>query len=377
VRGLLLVVLAMAVPAVAMAQSSQFGVRGLGQPSRGLSARSLGSAGAFGLFDQESATNPAALEAVRGVTAVFTGTQSIRNVDNPAGSASLKDALFPLVMFAGPVTQTPFALAVSYSSYSSRDFTLATSDSLDIRGGLVPVFDTLSSRGGISDFRLAGSYRARPDWSVGGGFHILTGSNRVEFHRFYDDPDYLPVSQQAELSFAGMGVSLGTIKRLGSRMSVAALVRSDGDVGVDLDSTRVNQVDLPFTFGVGVRYRLSARLEVATQGIYRTWSGANSDLQAIGAPGAKNTVDLSAGAEYASPRKPYKLPLRFGARYATNPYPLATGTQPSEVGVSVGTGTRFAQQRGGLDLALEYLWRSAGGFDERALQITLGVSVRP
>jgi hypothetical protein len=146
---------------------------------------------------------------------------------------------------------------------------------------------------------------------------------------------------------------------------------------VDLDSTRVNEVDLPYTFGLGVRYRLSAQLEVATQGIYRTWSGANSDLQAIGAPGAENTVDLSLGAELVNPRKPYKLPLRLGARYATNPYPLATGAQPSEVAVSVGSGTRFAQQRGGLDLALEYLWRSAGGLDERALQITLGVTVRP
>ena len=80
-----------------MAQSSQFGVRGLGQPSRGLSARSLGSAGAFGLFDPESSTNPAALDAVTAVTAVFTGSQSIRNVDNPGGSASLKESLFPLL----------------------------------------------------------------------------------------------------------------------------------------------------------------------------------------------------------------------------------------------------------------------------------------
>jgi hypothetical protein len=377
VRQFLLVILATVIPAVAVAQSSQFGVRGLGQPSRGLSARSLGSAGAFGLFDQESATNPAALESLTGVTAVFTGSQSIRNVDNPAGSASLKDALFPLVLFAGPVVKTPFALGVSYSSYSSRDFTLATADSLEIRGVLVPVFDTLSSRGGVSDFRVAGSYRLKEGWAVGGGVHVLTGSNRVEFHRFYKDPDYLPVSQKAELSFAGYGVSLGTIKKVGRRMSVAAMVRSDGHAGVDLDSTRVNEVDLPYTFGLGVRYRLSTQLEVATQGIYRTWSGANSDLQAIGAPGAENTVDLSLGAELVNPRKPYKLPLRLGARYATNPYPLATGGQPSEVAVSVGSGTRFAQQRGGLDLALEYLWRSAGGLDERALQITLGVTVRP
>jgi len=126
-----------------------------------------------------------------------------------------------------------------------------------------------------------------------------------------------------------------------------------------------------------MRYRLSPRLELATQGLLRTWSGANSDLLADGAPGAKNTVDLSLGGEYVNPRRPYQLPLRFGARYATNPFPLSDGSQPSEVGVSIGSGARFAQQRGGLDLSLEYLWRSAGQFKERALQITLGVTVRP
>ena len=364
-------------PASAVAQSSQFGVRGLGQPSRGLSARSLGSAGAFGLFDSESSTNPAALDALTTVTAVFTGSQSIRNVDNPGGSASLKESLFPLLVFGGPLRRIPLALAVSYASYSSRDFTLASSDTLEIRDVLVPVFDTLSSRGGISDLRIAGSYRLRPGWAVGGGFHILTGSNRVQFRRRYADPSFLPVGQEAELSFAGVGVSLGTIKQLGPRFSVAAVARSDGEVGVDLDSNRVSEMDLPYTFGLGVRYRLTPRLELATQGIFRTWASANSDLLAEGGPGAKNTVDLSFGGEYVNPRKPYHLPLRFGARYATNPFPLATGAQPSEVGVSLGSGARFAQQRGGLDLSLEYLWRSAGDFKERALQITLGVTVRP
>ncbi|MEZ0332886.1 MAG: hypothetical protein ACAI18_02670 [Gemmatimonadales bacterium] len=376
-RRLLLVVLLVGFPTAATAQSSQFGVRGLGQPSRGLSARSLGSAGAFGLFDPESSTNPAALDAVTAVTAVFTGSQSIRNVDNPGGSASLKESLFPLLLFAGPVRTIPLALGVSYASYSIRDFTLATSDTLAIRDVLVPVFDTLSSRGGLSDLRIAGSYRLKPGWAVGTGFHILTGSNRVQFRRRYEDPAYLPVSQKAELSFAGLGLSLGTVKQLGSRFAVAALVRSDGNVGLDVDSTRVREIDLPYTFGLGMRYRLSPRLELATQGLLRTWSGANSDLLADGAPGAKNTVDLSLGGEYANPRRPYQLPLRFGVRYATNPFPLSDGSQPSEVGVSIGSGGRFAQQRGGIDLSLEYLWRSAGQLKERALQITLGVTVRP
>jgi hypothetical protein len=38
---------------------------------------------------------------------------------------------------------------------------------------------------------------------------------------------------------------------------------------------------------------------------------------------------------------------------------------------------RFAQQRAGIDLSLEHLWRSEGLYSERAFIVSLGVSVRP
>jgi hypothetical protein len=38
---------------------------------------------------------------------------------------------------------------------------------------------------------------------------------------------------------------------------------------------------------------------------------------------------------------------------------------------------RFAQQRGGIDLALEHVWRSEGAFSERGFILTFGISVRP
>ena len=62
----------------------------------------------------------------------------------------------------------------------------------------------------------------------------------------------------------------------------AAVARSDGHAIVDRDSTRVSQVDLPFTFGLGLRWRPFPKLDLASQVIYRTWSGANSDLLAQG-----------------------------------------------------------------------------------------------
>lgn len=364
-------------PAAATAQSSQFGVRGLGQPGRAISARTLGSGGAFGFFDTESSLNPASLDGTAGATAIFTGAQGLRSVENPAGSESLRESRFPLLMFTGPIRRLPMVFGVSYSAYASRDFTLATADTLAIREVLVPVADTIASRGGISDLRLAASYRVAEGWAVGGAFHVLTGSNRVQFRRSFADDSYLSVRQSAEVSYAGLGVSVGTVRHLG-RLSVAAMARADTEARIDLDSAEVARVDLPYTFGLGLKYRLASRLELGTQGIFRTWSGANSDLLAEGAPGARNTLEISFGGEYVGdPKRPFRRPIRFGARYASLPFPLSNGSQPDEFAISLGSGARFAQDRAGIDVALEQIWRSAAEFSERAFVVTVGVTVRP
>lgn len=377
-RRVLLLALLAAAPGTAEGQSSQFGIRGLGQPGRGLSALATGTSGAFGLFDAESGLNPAALDGATRVQAGFTGIQSFRSVENPAGSESLRDSRFPLVTFSGPIRRFPMVLGLSYSTYTNRDFTTATTDTLDLRGAPVAVSDTLSSRGGISDLRFAGSYRLAQGWSVGGAFHVLTGSNRLTFERGFEDDSYLPITQRAELSYAGIGVSLGTMRQLGPSVVLAAMLRSDTKASIERDSIRVSEVDLPYTFGLGLLWRASPRLELATQGMYRTWSGANSDLLAMGAPGAENTIEVSLGGQYiGDPRRPFRRPLRFGARYATLPFRVPGGPLPREFAASIGTGTRFAQQRAGVDLALEYFDRSAEEYSESGVVVTVGVSVRP
>ena len=57
-RRALLVLCLAAVPGAAAAQSSQFGVRGLGLPGRSLSTYAFGTGGAFGMFDPASGLEP-------------------------------------------------------------------------------------------------------------------------------------------------------------------------------------------------------------------------------------------------------------------------------------------------------------------------------
>ncbi len=377
-RRLLIAGLLALVPATAMAQASQFGVRGLGVPGRALSTRAAGSSGAFGMFDAESGLNPGALGGLSVMTANFNIAQSFRTAENPVGSESLRDVRFPFISFGGPIRTTPVAVSISYSTYANRDFSVATGDTIVLRDVLVPVFDTLSSRGGLSDLRLAGSYRLRERTVVAGALHVITGSNRMQSRRSFADDQYLPVAQSAELSYAGVGFELGAVHQVGSGLWVAATARSDGKVIVDRDSARVSEVDLPYALGLGLRWKAGSRLDLATHGTFKTWSGANSDLLASGGTGADNTFEVAFGGEYiGDPRRPYRRPIRFGAHFATLPFPVRPGVQPREFGVSLGTGVRFAQDRAGIDLSVEHLWRSADAFKERAFVISVGVGVRP
>jgi hypothetical protein len=360
------------------AQSSQFGVRGLGFPGRALAVRSLGSGGGFALFDPESSQNPAALANVVALTSEFTITQGFRHVENPAGTASVRGTRFPQVMVAGPIRTLPAAVGFSFSNYTTRDFTLATAGTIDLRGVPLNVSDTFSSRGGLNDFRIAGSYRLGDRWAVGAGFHIISGSNRLTSTRVFDDPSYLSSRQRSELSYTGVGASVGLTRQFGPSFALSAMVRSDGHLNVDRDSARSGTIDLPYSFGLGVRWRPMATLDIAGQTMVRTWSAANSDLLQMGGLGAQNTIEVAAGAEYTSdPRRPYRRPLRLGAHYATLPFSLVPGQQGHELGVSVGSGLRFAQQRAGIDLAVEHVWRSEGVYSENGFLISLGISVRP
>ncbi|HEX7024030.1 MAG TPA: hypothetical protein VF187_04345, partial [Gemmatimonadales bacterium] len=105
-RSLAVFALAAVAAAPLTAQSSQFGVRGLGLPVRPLSVRALGTGGGFGLFDSESSVNPASIGLLPYVAAHFQTVQSWRRSESPAGTASARDNRFPGIFVAAPIGGT-------------------------------------------------------------------------------------------------------------------------------------------------------------------------------------------------------------------------------------------------------------------------------
>ncbi len=375
---LLLVTFAVLAPPLA-AQASQFGVRGLGLPGRSASARAIATGGALGLFDGESSLNPASLASLPMTTAVFTAANSFRNSTNPAGTVSNRDSRFPQMLVGGPIPRSRLAVAVSYSLFADRDFQLVSTGIASPRGVPIAVTDTLTARGGIADLRVATAWAVTPEFVVGGAVHFLTGSNRMSTRRVWGDPDYAALEERAELSYHSVGFSAGVLFRPSSRLDLAATIRRDGTLQVERDSTPSNRITMPMTVSGAARFHVTRSLDVAGQASFRNWSKSDAGLVGAGAVGARDTKEFSGGIElFRDSRRPSNKPLRLGVRYADLPFLLDAVGQPSEFGVSVGTGVRFARDLGGLDLAVERVQRKQGaGYKESAWQVTLGVSVRP
>lgn len=375
----LLALALLAIPVAELtAQSSQFGVRGLGLPGRAASARALATGGAMGLFDGESSLNPAALWSLSLATTSVTSSQSWRTSINPGGEGTARDNRFPQFLIGGPIPKTPLSIGISYSTYADRDFTIATSGTASPRGVPIGVIDTLSATGGINDLRVALAWGISPKLQVGAAVHALTGSNRLASRRVWEDTTYLATRQTSELDYLGFGVSVGAVIRPVAGVALAGTIRRDGTMDIRRDSLPTTSIELPWTLSGGMRVALGPRLDVAAHVSTRDWSVANDGLVGEGAVGARNTIEYSAGLEYVrNARRRDQLPLRIGIRSAQLPFLLAQGSQPKELGISVGTALRFANNLAGVDLALERVRRTQGdAYRENAWLFSVGVSVR-
>jgi len=366
-------------PGEAAAQSSMFGVRGLGLPGRPLSARVRGTGGSFALFDAESDANPAAIAGLPALTVGLVSTPGWRRWETPAGDIKLQETRFPLMFAGGPIPGSRLSVGVSLASYADRDYKIATRDTVVFRGAPVAVRDTVSSLGGLNQLRLAVGYRQSERTQLGAAVYWITGSHRMVAKRVFADSVYLPLRQSAEMAYGGFGVSAGITHRPSRTLEFAGTVRMDSKASVDRDSTPVYDVDLPWTFSASMMWHASRRLTVSALGAFRTWGSADADVKAAGGIGTRDTWEASLGTELATnPRRPTRLPLRLGLRYAELPFLLHTGERPREMGISFGTGTRFAQERAGIDLAIEWARRKeAPGYSERVFQLVLGLTISP
>ncbi len=370
-----------AFPAILSAQSSQFGIRGLGYPNLPYSSRARAMGGASGLFDPESGLNPASLAYLTEMTAGFSLINDRRAIESPAGTGNVRSMRFPLFTIASPVRKLPLAFGLGVSTFLARDFSASFRDTIDIRGVPTETVDTLTSTGGISDLRATLVWRVDPRTAVGGAVHAFSGVERISRVRYFQDTGYVSIQESSEVSADGLGFDIGFIKRLSTRLSLAGVLRTDGHLSPRRDSLTATEyrVDLPLSVAIGAQWRPGPRLLLAGQARWQGWGSSDADLKAVGSTGANDTWELGLGGELLRhPDRSARFPVRFGVRHLTLPFPLLSGGHPSENSVSLGTGMTFREGMGGIDASLERVWRSEGSdFSERAWLFSLTATLRP
>ena len=373
--------LLVALPVTGAAQSSQFGIRGLGYPNVPYSARARSVAGSNALFDPESALNPASLAYLTEMTASFSILGDRRNVEAGGRDGDVRGMRFPMFSIVGPLRRQPVAFGVSVSTYLAKDFSAVFRDTLDIRGLPTETIDTLTSTGGVNDLRFAGVWRVNPRFAVGAGIHAYTGVQRMTRSRYFQDTGYVAITESAEVSAAGVGFDIGVVRRLTPRLSVGGVLRTDGHLTVRRDSLAGTEypVDLPVSVAFGAQWRPTGRLGLSGQGRWQGWGSADADLKANGGPGARDSWEIGVGGEWIRhPLRPAHLPLRFGLRRTTLPFPATAGGDPAETAATLGTGFSFRDGMGTLDASLERVWRSEGNdLAEHAWLFTVTASLRP
>ncbi|UCF39976.1 MAG: hypothetical protein JSW43_09560 [Gemmatimonadota bacterium] len=375
--ALLALALGVGVPHMAAAQSSLYGVVGLGFPGRPIGVRARGMGGSLGAVDPGSAVNPAPVAQLTRLAATVTSLTSLRDyrIDTVAVDG-LQDTRFPFASLAGGITGTPLSFEASYANYLSRTWDITSSDTVVLRGQPVGVEDRIRSDGAVADLRGALGWYVSSKLQIGGAFHLITGSTRERIQRQYSDRAYTPLLHDSDIGYTGFGWSVGLASSPVSGLRLGVSFRSDGALKAARDSVLIGRVDLPMTVSGGFAASPLAGILLASTVTWQSWSDAQEGLTSIGGDATTfDTWDVSAGLEIGGGVGP-PVPIRLGFRYAQLPFSPGDD-QVREIDLTAGTGFNFAQGRAAFTFAVERVSRDGGGASERAWQLAFGLSLLP
>ncbi len=362
----------------AVAQVSVYGVYGIGYPGRpvGVAARAMGDG--IAAFDPRSAVNPAtvALERRLRVSGMLVTSGRKYEIDNTV-TGDLRDTRFAFALLAGPLGSSPLSFGVSYSLYADRTYDLVTSDSVVVRGETIAVDDELASDGGIADVRAALGWFVSPAVQIGAGLHLLSGSTRERVARSFDDPLYLPITQEGDVAYTGWGVSAGAVYTPFQRLRFGVSVRWDSRLDADEPLLPTTEIQLPMMVTAGMSALPLPALQWSASASWRSWSRARDDLPSDANFSVFDTWEVGTGLQFGGPGLGAgRFPLRVGVRYAQLPF-SGMDDQPREIDFTAGSAISFAAARATLEFAVERVMRDGGGASERAWQISAGLSLRP
>ena len=366
--------LAGALLALPLDAQGTLGTQGFGYPTGQLSAASSAVGGSTAEIDPASPLNPANLGRPLRYSIYLQYEPEFRRTTVGGTSESTTAVRFPGFLMSGAIGR--FTLGASFSTLLDRTWSNVYSDSLVIDGTRVASTLIAGSDGAMNDARFAASYWVNPRLQVGLGLHAISGENRVQFGRFFEDTSGLGnVSQSSVINFAGRALSAGIVGAPNSTILIGASVRLGGGLTAEQADEPLSTARVPSRYGVTAAYFGIPNTTLAARVQHTKWT-ALRDL-ATTQTSVFDAMDIGLGVDVLGPRIGSSVTIaRLGFRDRTLPYGVA-GNQVSERSITGGFGIPLANGRGQIDLSAQRAMRKAGGASERAWLISIGLGIRP
>lgn len=351
--------------------------QGFGYPLGGLSTRAAAAGGALGEFDHLSGRNPAALSGWGRSGLYFQYDPEMRRINVGDVSDKTTTARFGSIA-AGFMIGTRWVVGVSNHAFLDRSWATSVRSGQRLGDDSVSFTETFNSRGGIGENRLAVSYQLHPRLLLGAGLHLLSGENRINLQRQFDDSvRYGSLDRDITLSYTGTGASAGVILSPVRGVSLAASYRQGGTMRLRVVDTIRTEAKVPSRFGAALRLDVISGLTLLASADRNEWSKLNG----LGSTTARglDAWEYAAGAQFAGQRT-RNAAWTYSVGYRQRDLPFAaSGSVVSEKIFAGGVSVPVAGPRAMLDLALQRAARdvASGTTTERAWLLSVGLSVRP
>lgn len=350
--------------------------QGFGYPLGGLSTRAAATGGALGEFDQLSSRNPAALTGWGRSGLYVQFDPEFRRIESGDASDRTTTSRFG-AMAAGFNVGQRWTIGVSSHAFLDRSWATSFRSGQRLGDDSVSYAERFSSKGGINENRFAVAYRLHPKVVIGAGLHLLSGENRLNLKRQFDDSvRYGTLSRDISLTYSGTAASAGIVVSPFRRLSLAGSYRQGGSMKLRVVDTLRTAAHVPSRFGVGARLEPISGVTLLVGADRTEWSRMNG----LGSPSAaaQDTWEYSTGVEFAGQRL-RNAPWTYSLGYRQRDLPFAAAGAPvNERIFAGGLGIPIAGPRGMLELALQRAVRDATTtVSERAWLLSVGFVVRP
>ena len=376
-RKLLVAIVVAAISSRAEGQGA-LSLQGLGYPTGELSARAEGTGGGVADFDALSLVSPASISDVGSPALFFQYSPEFRRVTAGSNTAKTTTARFPVIAGVLPMGQN-WTLALSSSTFLDRssETSLIRQQPVGAPTELVNVTERNRVLGAINDGRLALAWAPTPNFHIGVGAHVFSGSNRITFSQLFPDSSkYVSTTQTGRMSFAGFAGSLGLEYRPSRAIGFALSGRKGGDLRAQSGDTAIGSGRLPDHYSASVTYDGITGASISARVAHDAWSS----LGTLSSSGTKafDGWDTGVGAEVTGPRIMQRIiVVRAGARIRTLPFGF-NGEKVSEKSFVAGLGVPLTRDRASFDFAVQRANRTAGaGVKETGYILSFGLRVSP